>query len=132
KAISTAVLDDFDTTATLGVSDSATAEFHSDNLPSPSLRSTVVTSNTVAMTVATKTTPGSENITSIRQSDKKPRYGFLSSLLNNNSSSLSLSSTASGSDTSNKKQESGSKYKLFKPWGNPQDSEYKAIEKALM
>ncbi|CAG8537061.1 6232_t:CDS:10, partial [Ambispora leptoticha] len=61
---------------------------------------------------------------------------------NNNSSTPSIASSASNTDSSGKKKKSSSleaptdnsgssKFRLFRVWGNNQDSEYKALEKAL-
>ncbi|RIB16117.1 hypothetical protein C2G38_2247229 [Gigaspora rosea] len=91
-----------------------------------SFQPTSVISKTAAMTVTTST--------STKQSDKKvKKHGFLSSLLANDGASHSISS---GTEMAKKKTtgitESSPKYKLFKPWGNSQDSEYKTIEKALV
>ncbi|RHZ75234.1 hypothetical protein Glove_216g152 [Diversispora epigaea] len=127
------ILDTKDSTTTLN--DSKITKKYSHKLSS--FCPTAVTPSTVAMTVTTIATSNSETTTFIKQSDKKPKYGFLSSILNNNNnnSSLSLSSLSVGPDMQNKKQsnqvESGSKYRLFKTWNTSQDSEYKTIEKAL-
>ncbi|CAG8584763.1 6060_t:CDS:10 [Dentiscutata erythropus] len=93
-----------------------------------SFQPTSVISKTAAMTVTTSTS------TTTRQSDKKvKKHGFLSSLLANDGASHSISS---GTEMAKKKTtgitESSTKYKLFKPWGNSQDSEYKTIEKAYV
>ncbi|CAG8668053.1 13051_t:CDS:1, partial [Cetraspora pellucida] len=93
-----------------------------------SFQPTSVISRTTAMTVATSTS------TTTRQSDKKvKKHGFLSTLLANDGTSHSISSST---EMAKKKAtgitDSGPKYKLFKAWGNSQDSEYKTIEKALV
>jgi hypothetical protein len=117
------------------ITDSVEESLIPDSSSSASYNPTSITPPTAAMTVTTKATTTSTTASISRQPDKKIKYGFLSNLLNNNGSSLSVSSTSSGADISRKKSsgstETGSRYKLFKSWGSTQDNEYKSIEKAL-
>ncbi|CAG8744910.1 32152_t:CDS:10 [Gigaspora margarita] len=72
-------------------------------------------------------------VTASFQPTSVKKHGFLSSLLANDGASHSISSdTEMAKKKTTGITESSPKYKLFKPWGNSQDSEYKTIEKAYV